>query len=291
MSYDYERPIPENPSVISTAIPEEDVAENMERFSHACRKICRSYQRGRMSHDELHRLLSSELCDGFLNFLHRHDVHMHITPENWPDFMNDYHLWSEGELPTTGNPLPWFRFYLDGSDASAQDKATFFRLMRECCISPKYYQPLAEGYADPDLLPGHFPVDYIVGMGHIWEDDGGLLSDDFKLGDTIILTDHYGLKSEIKVTERVPEEDIRRRGSYVGTGYIEGYTSKEKPHKIHISIDNRKIYALSFSLDPGEELEVYHFPLWDEWNKWREKREKCFQSAVDQIEEKYSIVE
>ena len=291
MSYHYNRPIPENPSVIRKAIPEEDVAENMDRFSSACRKICRSYQRGRMSHDELHSFLSNEVNNGFWHFLFRYDVHPHIAAENWPDFMNDYHLWSEGELPTTGNPLPWFRFYLDGSDASALDKATFFHLMQEFCLSPEFFQPLAESYAKPDLLPGHFQVDYIVGMGHIWEDDGGLLSDYFKLGNTIILTDHYGLKSEIKVTERVPEEDIRRRGNYVGYGYIEGYTSKEKPREIHISIDNGKIYALSFSLDLGEELEIYHLPIWDEWNKWREKREKCFQATVDQIEEKYSIVE
>ena len=276
---------------VPEVIPEKDAAQSIEHFSVACRKICQAFQKGRMTHDELQRRLSDEIHEGFFVFLQRHEVYPHITAENWPDFMNDYHLWSEDKLPTTQNPIPWFRHYRDGSDVSAQDKNVFLNLMHAFCISPKYYQPLAEGYAEPDLWPGHFPDEYVIGLGNIWEDDGGLLSKDFQLGDAIILTDHYGLKSEIKVTKRVPDEDVYKQGNYVGFGYIEGYTSKDKSREIHIFIDKERIHALSIFTDFGEELEVFHYPLWDEWNKLREEHDKSFLATVEKIEEKYSNID
>lgn len=132
------------------------------------------------------------------------------------------------------------------------------------------FQTIPEGIIIPDDHLGHFPDEVVIGWD-IWEDDGGLTKENFVLGDRIVLTDHYGLKAKIQVTEHLTSN--RESGSdieFSGLGTVEGYTASE-PKNIHIVVHNEQIHSLSFIMDQDDMVVFNSFPQWQKALEYRRK--------------------
>lgn len=142
------------------------------------------------------------------------------------------------------------------------------------------FPPMPNSVISPDDHPGHFPSDVIVGF-HIWEDDGGLLGENFKLGDSITLTDHHGLKAQIQVMEQLPRAR-RDHAEFVGIGTIEGYTASELK-EIKIEVVNGHIHALLFTQDSDDYAAFNRFPLWQEALECRRKGVELWESVISDL--------
>ena len=142
------------------------------------------------------------------------------------------------------------------------------------------FPPIPDGVISPDDHPGHFPGDVVVGF-NIWEDNGGLLNESFKLGDSITLTDHYGLKAQIQVTEQLPRK-CKGCTEFVGVGTMEGYTASE-PKEIKIEVVNGRIYSLTFTQDSDDHAVFNSFPLWQEALKQRRRFSEQYEKAISDL--------
>ena len=146
------------------------------------------------------------------------------------------------------------------------------------------FQPMSDDTITPDNHPGHFPGEVVVGFD-IWEDDGGLLSGNFKFGDSITFNEHHGLKAQIQVIEQLPckREDYTE---FVGIGTIEGYTAS-KPKEIRIEVVNSQIHALVFTQD-SDDLTVFNsFPLWQEALEHQRKAIELQENIISELIQRF----
>ena len=320
-------------------ISEKDLNENISRITEQCRKISTLYKRGYMTDDEKQRELSYLFFDGLRAFLREHGIYLRISAANWADFLRDYQLWAEKQpaLPeeiiplsdkedgqkadeksrTSSETAPWLCLRKErisggteyGTEASPPDKAAFFSLMQTFCLEPGFYEPLGEGTAEPAILmSSEGSYDLNIGGTDVWQDDGGLLSETFRLGDTIVLTDRYGLKAKIQVTEAIPDKGIfKKEADFIGTGFVEGYTT-ERPREIRIRLTEyrpargypekdgtsakddpvkRQVFSLEFAADADDKALFRDFPLWQEWHRLQDRKNEQYDAAMNRIIEKY----
>ncbi|MBR5974631.1 MAG: hypothetical protein IK020_05545 [Clostridiales bacterium] len=230
--------------------------------------------------------------------------------EMWARFTEDYNLWRSGNSPCSIHGDVWLEharrpegpaenlcFYsgfsrtdrcvhsegpaagfLPGDEVSVITKERFFKLMDAFCYPIAFWHPAPPDVVFDDLILSHQPFCIRVGFS-IWEDDGGLLSDNFKIGQTVTLTDHHGLKAVIKIYDHMTSKSaVRDRRYYaysftdimgvlgctegfVGYGHIEGYTSmRDRP--IDISVKDGKIFTLYTQREIDDCEAYYSFPLW-----------------------------
>lgn len=239
------------------------------------RTLCMEWRRGKLTDFGLENgflEIVREGMDKFFKTSHLLNRLKWTDNNSWERFLDDYLRWKDGEEPISEKGEIWLACRDEqipdgikcGEEASYFDKIRFFELMEAFQIPVEYYMPLPAGTICPDKHPGHHPSDLIVGW-RIWEDDDGLLSDNFQIGNTIVLTDHYGLKSTIKVTEHlVTDEEKRKRrilAEYIGMGNIEGYTAARE-REIHIILEDGKILYLSTVLDHDDQAVYNNFALW-----------------------------
>ena len=147
-------------------------------------------------------------------------------------------------------------------------------------VPAELYKPLPQGVKRPDSRADRTrPHDYWIGWD-IWEDDGGLLQKDFRLGSTITLTDHYGLKSIIQVDRRADDGPglVSCDLCYAGTGTIEGYTSSRQ-REIKIFIRHNRIYCLYCRRDSDD----FGSDLWKEYDEFMQSANEVFSGITDAI--------
>ena len=296
------------------AISEKDLTENINRFTEECRKICGRYKKGFLTDTEIQRELDYLTFNYFTVFLKEHRVYTAFTAANRADFLRDYRQWAEKNLtseeadfrPFAGEDeassavpetIPWLCLIKENvyggteyaEEASPQDKAAFFTLMQAFCLDPDHYEPLPKGAAAPAVLAsGEGSWDFRMGGNNVWQDDGGLLSETFSLGDTIVLTDRYGLKAKIQVKEAVPKEEIpQREADFIGTGFVEGYTT-ERPREIRIRLTDRRPIFLEFAMDADDYAHFRNYPLWKEWQELTDRKYYQHILSREKIIEKYS---
>lgn len=241
-----------------------ELSANIESSYNNFRKICRHFQGGLLIESEVQSCFMHEFNNGFYKFLAEKCVFFHFDSESYSRFLDDFECWQSGRQLSSIIEKPWL-YYASASsrfecEASDSDRISFFELMKAFRVPPHYFRPIPDGIIVPDDHPGHFPSDTVVGY-YIWEDDGGLLNENFKLGDRIILTDHYGLKAQIQVTERLTH-------GFAGFGSIEGYTSSA-PKKINIEIHDGRICRLLFTGDRDDYDAFNSFPLWQDALEYR----------------------
>ena len=279
---------------IIEAIPEKDLAEITEQNEYKCRRISGAFRNGLLTHDEALLQVKSVFADGFYGFLSEKRIGVRMTSDNWESFLNDYHLWKEDKLSGTNSAKPWLFYYAEkiegglksGADASALDKRSFFRLMDSFMVPPEFFQPLPREFAKPDFIPMALADDLKIAGEDVWADDGGLSSEGFELGNTITLTDHYGLKSVIKITEHlIGGDSARREADYIGDGYIEGYTEK-KPHRIKIRLWKGQIFSLYTIADKEDMSEFQSFPLWKAWRENNDRTDAILTEAIEMLLER-----
>lgn len=268
-------------------IPPEALSANINAQYERLREVCRRWKRGLLSEDEVRRELDDAIYRGHTEFIRDHRLRERLNwsePGPWERFCEDLRLWKDGKAPCSKAGDVWLTYKPDpdadkpaaAQEASCADKSSFFELMEAFHIPAEYYRPAPDGTVFPDRYPGRRHSDLVVGF-YIWTDDGGLLSPEFRLGDTIVLTDHHGLKSVIKVTERLtPQDEEHEQGlamDFTGTGIIEGYTTARE-RQIFIYVYKGKIASLHTKRDLDDEKVLEDFPLWNDVNAFYEAKNR-----------------
>lgn len=256
---------------------------NIKNSYNSFRKICEDWRLGFLSTPEMQNSFMQIFNKGFHKFLMKKHVYFRFDSEAYYNFLEDFDRWQVGKQPSSFIGKPWLyydKFFDD--ETSISDKIAFFELMKAFHIPPHYFQPIPDGIITPDDHPGHFSNDIIIGW-NIWVDDGGLLEKNFKLGDCIILTDHYGLKTQIQITEcLISNEEKDKVGVYtrfVGFGSVEGYTASKRK-KIYIDVYNDHIHSLLLTMDSDDLLAFHNFYLWQEALEYRHKTTDLEKSII-----------
>lgn len=280
------------PSAISPA----DLSANISESHRKLREICGYYKKGFISRDEALRGIAQVIQTGYYDFLGKHALSTRLRPQNqetWKRFCEDFQSWKSGQEPCSRAGSPWLKYDRDldpegprkRAEASGADRTRFFELMEAFHIPVEFYRPVPEGTIYPDGYILHYDEKLTVGF-ELWENNGGLLSEGFRLGDTITLTDRFGLKSVIKVTEHLTsfEEQKKRRifADYIGIGTIEGYTTSRE-RQIEISVRGGKVISLSARVDEDDMKLFHEFPLWQEAHEHTRKREEIWNGMLEEL--------
>ena len=214
----------------------------------------------------------------------------------WKRFTHDYYLWKSGSSPCSPYGDPWMIYtategpaagYFPGDEVSPELKEQFFRLMDAFCVPVALFRPNNDKNVTKRTQYAHHPRGMRIGF-EIWDDDGGLLSDDVQIGSTYTLTDCDGLKSVITILEHNTTKEVVRdrryyahafkdywgftgcHESFLGYGHIEGYTST-RDRAIDIAVVNNTIYSMYTGLDNDDYEAQSEFPLWREAYDYKNK--------------------
>lgn len=268
-------------SILTEEMVKEHIENQYSEFRSVCKKL---HRRGMMTEDNVRGEFINGFKSGFLDYIRDKGFRLSINAAGWTRFLEDYQLWDKGELPASTSGKAWLRY--ENSEATPLDRRFFFELMAAFNVPMNYFEPLRDGAYHDDYRLGHFPGEMIIGH-NIWEDDGGLLSDDFRLGSTINLTDHYGLKSIITVNEFVPrktlgenDEWVIRYEYYEGYGTIEGYT-KPEGSCLELYTWYGKLNSIGFYPDEEDWKAHNSFPLWKEQIEHEEKWRRIYDNTID----------
>ncbi|MBO4474019.1 MAG: hypothetical protein J5750_03805 [Clostridiales bacterium] len=292
-------------------ISEEALTKTIETAYQKFKEVGDAWKKGFIVDEDLISRYSDIFEKYYIDFLDHIDIHMGLqelrrSKEHtlklknlpsltrsdkgmWARFIDDYNLWRSGCSPCSIFGDAWLAHhryegpaagYFSGDEVSTITKERFFRLMDAFCLPPAFYFPCPTDIPIEDTRFQHHPFCLRIGFS-IWEDDGGLLKEDIHVGDTVTLTDHYGLKSVIKILDHLTsqeEVDDRRYYEYsysdnwsllkcnegfVGYGHIEGYTSS-RDREIDIAILDGKVHSL-YTKRGGDDWDAFlYFPLWKE---------------------------
>jgi len=317
-------------------ITEEEVTKKIELAYARMEDFVQAYRKGLLPPDDIITAFlrcvdehffqiyeKSTLSVGMIEFRNR-KIHELVFPSDppfrrtwqgmWTRFSDDYQLWKSGNRPCSTLGDAWLTFralqdlpdgYIYGDEASYKDKERFFRLMEAFLIPVEFFQPAPPETIFDDTRPAHFPSTIIIGFG-LWKDDGGLLSDDFQLGSTVELTDHYGLKTTVIITDYLGDyEEMKKRESpfyrpedyaqlnnrncsgYVGVGHIEGYTST-RDRKIEISLRDGKIINYLYTTLENDDSEARsNFPLWKEERAYNHRISRIRMGAIKRLLQRF----
>ena len=265
------------------------IADIHSEAAHACAL----YDCGLLSREDRFSRVSLMIFDSLEQFLRKKNLRVRIAAGDWPVLDEAVTAWRKDGDPERLRACRWL-FFPDndesrgihfGDEASVTDKARLLGILDACYIPFGFYRPVPEGIPCPDEHPGHFPNEIVVGFG-IWEQDAGLVSGDFRIGEEKTLVDRHGLKTVFTILEHTPEGKTGRfhDGNFIGSGTVEGYTSS-RPRKIRIYINYRqkRIDFLKFLMENDDY--GLDFPL---WRKYREDRAEitavCNRAVQDMIE-------
>ena len=251
----------------------------------AMSKICRLYLMGMLSEDERQRRMQDCFRTYYLDYLHERNLQIKVDPARWAEFREAFlrHKGDSNLHDLSGQSWMIYsrnskdRQVRSGDEATDQEKKDVIKLMDAFHVPIDYYEPVPEGVKCPDESPSAYKPDYwCVGWG-IWGDDGGLLQDDFQLGSTIELIDHYGLKSRIQVNDKIDDDYVKMYGRehFAGIGTVEGYTGS-RPRVIDIYTRNNKIDCLRFKKDADDN----GHPIWEPYNRHMDKKQKILEKII-----------
>ena len=275
---------------ISDILLEETIRDTYDQF----RKTFAVWRRGIMSDRELRNEFSIIISDGFNKAVDNSGLvpaHEWRRYDIWDRFLDDYHLWKNGEKPCSKKGSIWLKYREEGvpagkkygEEASYIDKSKYFKLMEAFHIPAELFEAAPKDVVCPDLRWGYTAFEIHIGW-ELWDDCCGLLSDDSSLGSTITLVDHHGLKSVIKLKEHknADKSEQFKQEMYIGEGFIEGYTTS-RPREITIYVSNGRVLSL-YTIVDNDDLNYYNsFPLWKKAHEHLKKREDVENAVIDEI--------
>lgn len=277
----------------------EELEQKLEEWDQTLKKIAMDARRGLFTSEAVDREINILFYTEFeTNFLQNvKGFHRVAGSKAYERLLAEYGLWKEGKVPESEVGEEWVtsRMLGVGEKVSSLDKEHIFEIWDFFCFPLNCREPCPKGITVPDILKGHHPADLVVGYD-IWGESGVEPAGGFQIGEEVALTDHYGLKSHIRILEHVtdPQESIRRRCyGYVGEGMMEGYTATPREIHVHIS-ESGRIVMLSTTRDgwygdPGDQIAVRDFPLWREANAHYDKCAERERGMYRAIREKYGM--
>lgn len=254
-------------------ITKEALEQNIEDSYKKLEILCKEFERGILDREGLRQRCTGVFKRGFDRFLHENNLKL-IRPSNISRrerFEDDYFQWKSGQQINSDKGDIWLTYWRNesggakaGEEASCIDKESFFSLMEAFGVTLDYYRPVPEGIIFSRRRFGRFYPELIIGFDNYWVDDGGLLSEDFQLGNEVTLKNCNGLKAIVRITEHLTVEEQRERriyADYIGIGHIEGYTT-DRDREIEISLYDGKILSLFTRIDNDDRDVFNSFPLW-----------------------------
>ena len=288
----------------------EEIDETIQKAYAEFARIMKNHRRGLLSEDSTHIDMDQIFYENSFDYIRDRGFRIfRETSDAKKRYKEEWELWKRGETPLCDQGDEWlfydnlddiyddkswldvirsFKYYgLDTSPtetpASPYDKIQIFRLLDafQIDLAPSYLER-PEGMASPDRYITHtYNGGNKIVVGFQCVDDGGLLADISPTGKTFRLKNDLGLTAEITIKEvRAPEErfgmdevdDYAPRGTYLGEGYIEGYTATEQRRLPEITIrtdDNGRIVKLGTSQVWEDDLKAFsEFSLWQEYFCW-----------------------
>jgi len=258
---------------------------NIKNFSEDIEKMQKSYKRGLLTDTDVKTWIENTIIDAFKEFYGQGRFERHIDQDSFKRFTEDHQMWKDQDEPCSMTGTPWLIDREKDGEADHEKKKEFFDLIDMFHIPINYFEPIPADVICPDSLPGHYPGETIIGW-KIWEDDGGLLSDGFMLGDVIKLTDRKGLKSVLRIIKDNRPEDKSIQNveyDYLAMGTIEGYTSSRE-REVKVYVRDGKIDHLTTFIMGNDDAEAFlNNPLWKDYNIHMETKEKIRQEVVEKI--------
>lgn len=251
------------------------------------------YERGIYSKCDLKTNIEQIIIDGYIQFFRQNGIRVSFSETSYKSFIENYNRWLNAEELKIEESNLWIStLYTDAVDNIIKLNQLindFFSLITSFKIPTEYFKPVPDDVITPDKHPGYLYSDLIVGW-RIWKTDGGLLSDDDPIGKTFTLTDHYNLKT--KITILMTKKQMREKDDpdYIGTGYIEGYTTTDE-HEIKIFVDDKDMNTIRslYSRFSDEDNDYFNsYPLWQKHFEIVKEKENLWSSAVDRLIEMFS---
>lgn len=269
----------------------------IERAHARFRKNCAFYQKGLIGPDELRDANVKVFSGGFFDFLRGNSrfggdavvppLLILVTPASWERFCEDYAMWKAGELPQSEKGLPYLRCkracpekgIAEGQEASAADKAQFFRMMDAFLTPPEYFEPLREGCPVPFKSFGVYGTGDLVHVQFFCADDGGLrAAGTGAAGRWFVLTDRRGPRAELEILD-APE---RPGGEFRAVGTIEGITLPRR-REIEVSFREPPEVWLRTHIERDEQDVFASYPLWQEYRAFCSRKEALLRGILDRI--------
>ena len=271
------------------AISPSDLDSCIKNSDNSFREVCKKHKKGWLIDEEKEGEFNRIFYEGFYKLLEEHGLYTGFNDKSWVKFNDEYILYKEGKQPDSSLSDYWLR-YDDSVEASALDKASFFKLIDAYFIPIEYFTPVPEDYVKP---LHHFTM-YGNGMSGAIEfylvDDGGLFSDSNPSGKIFTLIDDKGLKAELNIIRLATKEDNNNNrfvAKYIGEGTIEGYTSMRK-REISISeIDKNNMTYLYLHIENDDLDTFYEFPLWQDYHKFIFERSKIAKKHIHALMDYY----
>ena len=283
-------------------LTEDTVKGIVEETLHTLDRIGKGYKKGFLSETDCFHMMLSEVYDGFWCFLREREIEIRIDCGNYDAFTKEYLAYLE-KSPSPVH-IAWIFERKSGRELSEEDRKLVFYLMSQYCLSPEYFEPAPKGIVRPERSFAHGWHDSTAyGVHFKCIDDGGLIASDDPVGKTYTLVSDKGLRAVLKI-----KEDRRHGGAmgldfdervsgtsggviaclaqFLGEGYIEGYTSKERTGTpdILVRLDGKgEINWLAYYSYPDDELAYETFPLWQEyflWSSEKAARDRAVLSAL-----------
>ena len=273
-------------------LTEEMLTAHIEKCDRRIREIVNLRKRGFMTEAEYRQLLEEALFEGFFGFLGRKGFSIRVNHASEKGFFEDYSRWQSGEDTGSSEENPWLRvgdglfFRTDADEASAGDKAGFFRLMTAFHLPAAYFEPVPETIIVPECRQGHFAEEKIIGAGPgpgtcYWTSDGGLSETADPVGKTFVFLDRLGLKTTFTVTDMAPDRYSSECLVYSGRGVIEGYFSALE-RKIFVTVRDGHILFMKTFVEGPEDVEAYeNFPLWTQCHVWEKQKTALWEEALE----------
>jgi len=268
----------------------EHIQKQYARFS----LIWKQYHRGFYGKDNCLQEIRSVIIDGLFNYqgLPRFNLTQHV----WDDFLEEYRMTEQGiPLPVSKNEN-WLNSTQRGEvnktwiPASASDRMQALRLIQAFHIPPKYYAPLPDDTPVPHRWRHSFNEDHCINatIPFRCENDEELLSCDTPCGKTFKFKNELGLEAVIAIKDIFPEpKEIlhnRASASYLGEGYIEGYTemsAKRQDPRLYIILSDGRIDGFIAFLSSADECAYRQFPLWQGYFHSQATKNAIFEKVVD----------
>ena len=269
-------------------MPQRTAEDILRKSEETLNRLRRAIDRGVMTREDAQAYCRSIILDGLNAYLQGQRLNCRFTPRSYGSFLEDRAALERGAAGREGGGEPWLFTntvdYFYEWEAPAETRAWYIRLMDRFGLPPEYCLPLPEGIPHPDKHVGHFDSDLIVGWD-IWREtppEQGLHP-----GDTLLLTDHYGLKSHIAVTgTEEPAYAGQGRVLYVGEGYLEGYTS-QWPRQLRVTVDRGRFQSLYTRVDNDDTAVYQDFPLWQEAFAHRRRQAERLYLAADTLLDRF----
>ncbi|MBO4819055.1 MAG: hypothetical protein J5528_02845 [Firmicutes bacterium] len=283
-------------------LSEEMIKGISEETLHTLGRIGKGYKQGYISENDCYQTMLSEIYNGFWTFLRSKDVDIRINCENYDAFANEYASFIEG-VPSPDRK-PWLFKKNSAGELQEEDRKLVLKLMSQYSLSPEYFEPVPSEIAKPERSFVHgWHGSAAYGVPFRCKDDGGLPASEDPVGKTYTLVNDRGLKAVITVREDRRNGDVKgldfdervtntagglivRLAQFLGEGYIEGYTSKDRKGTPDIIVrldDKGKVNWLAYYSSEDDEREYESFPLWQEYFRWslyKAARDKMMFSAL-----------